>query len=80
MHSDDKKRARLNLMVALVDSLPPLAAASSDSGSDPRLVALFASPEHMRKVFGNSPSLRESRAQQADTGQGAAPAPCWRRS
>lgn len=49
-------------VMALVDQLPrPLPAISSAYSADPRLPALFVSPEHMREVFANDPVLGEFR-------------------
>lgn len=49
-------------VVALVDSLPaPISATSASYGDDPRLGALFLSPEHMREVFANDSELGEFR-------------------
>jgi len=50
--------------IALVDSLPPpLSTLTAAYAGDPRLPALFVSPEHMREVLGKDPvlsSFRES--------------------
>lgn len=56
-------------VIALIGILPqPLPAASSDYGSDPRLMAMFASAEHMREIYAKSKALRDYREQQPDTG------------
>lgn len=56
-------------VVALIDSVPaPLPAASSDYASDPRLMAIFASAEHMLETYAKSKALQDYRAQQVDTG------------
>ena len=58
-------------VVALVELLPaPLSAASTEFARDPRLQALFVSPEHMREVFGNDPLLSEFRDRQSAAGEG----------
>lgn len=50
-------------VVALVDGIPaPVAAGRSDYSTDPRLMALFASSEHMLEVFGSDAALNEFRA------------------
>jgi len=57
-------------VVALVELLPaPLPAASSEFARDPRLKALFVSPEHMREVFGNDPQLDEFRESDSAPGE-----------
>jgi len=49
-------------VIALVDALsPPLPADSALYTSDPRLKALFISPEHLREVLGNDPAMNEYR-------------------
>ncbi len=57
-------------VVALVDSFPaPLAAGRSDYSADPRLMALFASADHMLEVFGGDAALnafRDSSAASAE--------------
>ncbi|HSG24008.1 MAG TPA: hypothetical protein VLA64_13740 [Azonexus sp.] len=56
--------------IAIVDSLPaPLPAVTAEYANDPRLPALFVSPEHMREVFGNDPFLGEFRANHPDGGE-----------
>ncbi|KXB29244.1 hypothetical protein AT959_18615 [Dechloromonas denitrificans] len=57
-------------VVSLVALLPtPLSAASTEFSSDPRLKALFVSPEHMREVFGNDLLLSEFREGNATPGE-----------
>lgn len=47
-------------VIALVGTLPaPLPAGRGDYSADPRLMALFASPEHMLETFANDSALRE---------------------
>ncbi|MFZ4479860.1 MAG: hypothetical protein ACOYNZ_08220 [Rhodoferax sp.] len=72
-----KKRLRepvihaIDHVIALVDRLPePLPAISAEYGSDPRLAALFVSPEHMREVFGRDPVLSEFRDSHPEAGDG----------
>lgn len=48
--------------IDLVDLMPePLSALSTEYSTDPRLPALFVSPEHLREVFGNDPAINEFR-------------------
>lgn len=54
-------------VVALVDSLPAtLPAVTAGYAADPRLPAMFVSPEHMREVFGNDAVLSEFREAHPD--------------
>lgn len=73
---DYRKRLRapvirsIDHVIDLVDRLPvPLAAASAEYAADPRLSALFVSPEHLREVFGNDPAISEFREHHPDTGE-----------
>lgn len=56
--------------IALVDCLPlPLVAVSAEYAADPRLSALFVSPEHLREIFGNDPALSEFREKYPAAGE-----------
>jgi len=49
-------------VIGLVDAMPrPVPASSGQFASDPRLAALFVSPEHMHEVLGKDPVLSEYR-------------------
>jgi hypothetical protein len=57
-------------VIALIGILPaPLPADSSVYGSDPRLMAMFASADHMRETYAKSKALRDYREQHSDTGE-----------
>jgi hypothetical protein len=67
-----KKQLRPNIIraidhvVALVDNIPaPISAGRSGYSADPRLAALFASPDHMLEMFSNDAALNEFRASPA---------------
>ena len=73
---DYRKRLRepvicaIDHVIDLVDLLPePLSALSSEYAADPRLPALFVSPEHLREVFGNDPAISEFRESHPDTSE-----------
>lgn len=73
---DCRKRLRepviraIDHAVDLVDSLPePLSALSSEYSADPRLPALFVSPEHLREVFGNDLTISEFRESHPASGE-----------
>lgn len=74
--SDYRKRLRepviraIDHAIDLVDRLPePLSALSTEYSADPRLPALFVSPEHLREVFGNDPLLSEFRESHPTSGE-----------
>jgi hypothetical protein len=73
---DYRKRLRepvirsIDHVIDLVDLLSePLSALSSAYATDPRLPALFVSPEHLREVFGNDPAICEFRESHPATGE-----------
>lgn len=54
----------IDQVLALVEALPaPVPAAVADYSTDPRIRALFVSPDHMREVLGNDPALSAYREQ-----------------
>jgi hypothetical protein len=73
---DYRKRLRepviraIDHAIDLVDRLPePLTAFSADYSADPRLPALFVSPEHLREVFGNDLAISEFREKNPEPGE-----------
>ena len=56
--------------ISLVDTLPvPLSAVAAEYSKDPRLPALFVSPEHMREVLGNDNVLGDFRDNHPESGE-----------
>lgn len=56
----------IDQVVALVDSIPaPMPAGRNDFSTDARLIALFASADHMLEVYGSDAALNEFRASSA---------------
>ena len=58
-------------VIGLVDAIArPVPASSAQFASDPRLAALFVSPEHMHEVLGKDPVLSEYRDQHPEATEG----------
>jgi len=60
----------IDQVVALVDSIHvPVPAGRNDFSTDPRLMALFASADHMLEVYGSDATLNEFRASSAGSAE-----------